>query len=112
MNQHDAEIRKAREMLAQMEHCFAYFKSFIEQQHQFLNSLSESGNDAAPAIRAVNDGEMPGMFDNKKLAAYLGVSIKTLKRYRDDGLIPFKQAYGKFWYSPDDVAVFFAKIEG
>ncbi len=111
MNQHDAEIRKAREMLTQMEHCFSYFKSFIEKQHQFLISLSESKSDVAPTVLSANESDMPGMFDNKKLAAYLRVSIKTLKRYRDEGLIPFKQAYGKFWYSPDDVAEFFAKID-
>jgi hypothetical protein len=97
-------------MLSQMEHCFAYFKSFIEKQHQFLNSHYESRSDAAHAPMTVNEDEMPGMFDNKKLSAYLGVSIKTLKKYRDEGLLNFKQAYGKFWYSPDDVADFFAQI--
>jgi hypothetical protein len=111
MNPHDTEIRKAREMLAQMEHCFSYFKSFIEKQHQFLNSLCESQTDATSTTTTTNETEMPGMFDNKKLATYLGVSTKTLKRYRDEGLIPFKQAYGKFWYSPNDVTEFFSKID-
>jgi hypothetical protein len=108
MNQHDAEIRKAREILAQMEHCFSYFKSFIERQHQLLISLAdESPKDAD--ITVVRDTEKSDIYDNQTLARYLKVTPKTLKRYRDEGLLSFTQVYGKIWYSQKDVDDFLSK---
>ena len=46
------------------------------------------------------------VYTNKDMMQLLGVSAKTLKRYRDDGLLGFSHPYDKYFYSHQDLENF------
>ena len=39
----------------------------------------------------------------------LGVNVKTLKKYRDNGFLGYSQIGDKFYYTPADIALFLTK---
>lgn len=45
-------------------------------------------------------------YTNKEIADVLGVSDKLIKKYRDEGVLPFSVYGDKYWYTPQDIAVF------
>ena len=46
------------------------------------------------------------VYTNKDMMQLLGVSAKTLKRYRDDGLLGFSHPRDKFFYTYQDLENF------
>lgn len=46
------------------------------------------------------------VYTNKDMMQLLGVSAKTLKRYRDDGLLGFSHPRDKFFYTHQDLENF------
>lgn len=46
------------------------------------------------------------VYTNKDMMQLLGISAKTLKRYRDDGLLGFSHPRDKFFYTHQDLENF------
>lgn len=42
-------------------------------------------------------------YDNADMMELFNVSIRTLQRWRDEGVIPFKKIRGKIFYIADEV---------
>lgn len=49
------------------------------------------------------------VYFNKELSSLLGVSDKTLRQYRNEGLISYSRVDDKFWYTQNDVDEFLQK---
>lgn len=47
----------------------------------------------------------PTIYTNKSIKDLLGIQDKLLKKYRDDGLLPYRQIGDKYWYTREDVEV-------
>lgn len=45
-------------------------------------------------------------WDNEQLSKYLGISLRTLQTYRDQGVIKYSQYGAKIWYKYKDVQAF------
>lgn len=108
MDSNDAEIKKAKEMIASIEHSISFLKSFIYKRHKIVNIEVPITSASAP-LPVIKTPEKPNMYSNKTLSAYLDISEKTLKKYRDSGLIGYSQVADKVWYSQKDVDTFLAK---
>ena len=46
------------------------------------------------------------LYTNKEMLELLDVDPKTLKSYRDEGLLPFTMHGSKYYYSQDDLRTF------
>jgi hypothetical protein len=47
------------------------------------------------------------LYTNDDLMTLMGCSEKTLRKYRDDGLLPFSSWEGrKIYYTPNDIILF------
>ena len=49
------------------------------------------------------------IYTNKDMLELLGVNVKTLKKYRDNGFLCYSQIGDKFYYTPADIALFLTK---
>lgn len=49
------------------------------------------------------------LYNNETLKELLGVQDKLIKKYRDDGLLPFHKVGDKFWYTQEDVDLFLSR---
>lgn len=49
------------------------------------------------------------VYSNKELSTLLGISDKTLRQYRNEGLISYSRVDDKFWYTQTDVDEFIQK---
>lgn len=56
-----------------------------------------------------NDTNSLKVYNNKELATLLGVSDKTLRQYRNEGLISYSRVDDKIWYTQEDVDEFLQK---
>lgn len=52
------------------------------------------------------------LFDNQDLCLFLKVTPRTLQRYRNKGLIPFKTICKRNYYKESDVNIFVEKYFG
>lgn len=55
------------------------------------------------ALAASNDKEV---YTDKDMMELLQIDRKTLKKYRDEGLLSFSHPFDKYYYSKDDVQNF------
>lgn len=46
------------------------------------------------------------VYNNDSLMALLGVSERTLRKYRDEGYLPYTKIGDKFFYSDEDIRKF------
>ena len=46
------------------------------------------------------------VYNNDSLMALLGVSERTLRKYRDEGYLPYMKIGDKFFYSDEDIRKF------
>ncbi len=49
------------------------------------------------------------VYSNKELSTLLSISEKTLRQYRNEGLISYSRVDDKFWYTQNDVDEFLQK---
>lgn len=49
------------------------------------------------------------VYTNAGIQELLGVKDKLVRKYRDDGLLPFHKVGDKFWYTQQDVEEFLAR---
>lgn len=50
----------------------------------------------------------PNVYTNKEIKEILGIQDKTLKKYRDNGLLAYRQVGDKYWYTQADIDQFLA----
>lgn len=55
---------------------------------------------------AIGQDNIKPVYTNKEMLQLLGVDPKTLKKYRDEGLISYSQPFGKYIYSYQDLMNF------
>jgi hypothetical protein len=83
---------------------------FIEWMEKLSKKLSEIGKDLKSLIHTnevFENGEKP--LDNQDLCLMLHISLRTLQRYRSEGLLPFFKRGQKIYYKTSDVRVFVYK---
>lgn len=50
-----------------------------------------------------NERRMAKWLDNQDVCVILGISLRTLQTYRDNGTLPYSQIGRKMFYKPDNV---------
>lgn len=60
-------------------------------------------------IATIKASSQKRLYTNKEIMVLLGIKDKLLKKYRDDGLLAYRQVGDKFWYTQDDVDKFLAR---
>ncbi len=81
---------------------------FIAVEVEIFNRLVENINiltNEVKSMRTLHKG-VALIYDNKKIKELLCVNDKLLKKYRDNGLLPFTQVGDKYWYTQQDVQTF------
>ncbi len=76
-------------------------KEYIAER---FNRLEEMLGKSKAAKREL-DGEE--IIDNQDLCRFLGVTKRTLQRYRNRNLIPFYKIDGKMYYKKSEILEFF-----
>jgi len=64
-----------------------------------LNSLNSINDD----LTVLSKKPLEKVYSNKDMLAILGVTDKTLAKYRNDGELPFRQFDDKYWYTQSDL---------
>lgn len=59
-------------------------------------------------IGSIKAAPQKQLYTNKEVMELLGIKDKLLKKYRDDGLLAYRQVGDKFWYTQTDVDQFLA----
>ena len=79
-----------------------------EKQEQIEQQLNQI---AADLYFLKNREQVNGkiVYTNKDMLDILNVNIKTLKKYRDTGYLGYSQIGDKFFYTSNDIALFFSK---
>ena len=108
MKPQDSEIQKFREVISQFEFGISYLKSFIEKYQQHLDSSPLNEESSCMPLTFI---EKQPVYSGKSLAELLGVHEKTVKRYRDEGLLGFSQVYDKVFYTPENLRDFLMKFQ-
>lgn len=49
------------------------------------------------------------VYTNKEVKEILGIQDKLLKKYRDNGLLAYRQVGDKYWYTQADIDQFLAR---
>lgn len=70
----------------------------LERLEQLCNKYS--GNNEYNSLK---------VYSNKDLSTLLSISEKTLRQYRNEGLISYSRVDDKFWYTQNDVDEFLQK---
>lgn len=110
MTKPDSEIRKAKDMAAEMESNLSYFKTFIANMERFVASVEPGQEMAVHSMQPVEimaPAHKPDMYSVKTLAAELGVSERTIRRYCNEGLIRYMHIRGKIRFALKDVEEFY-----
>jgi hypothetical protein len=72
------------------------FQQIMEKLDQILSVLKKLSNK--------NTGlESEEMMDNHDMCALLGITKRTLQRYRQKGIVPYYMMSGKPYYKPSEV---------
>lgn len=66
-----------------------------------IHKISELSNKVNLLTSIPN--QQPFIYTNKAIKELLGIQDKLLKKYRDDGLLPYHQIGDKYWYTREDV---------
>lgn len=85
------------------------FESNIRGLARLIKSLDAKIDKLLVADRSIMDERL---FDNQDLCLFLKVTPRTLQRYRNQGLIPFKTICKRNYYKESDVNIFVDKYFG
>ncbi|MDL2302795.1 helix-turn-helix domain-containing protein [Dysgonomonas sp. 520] len=85
------------------------FESNIRGLARLLKNLDAKIDKLLVADSSVMDERL---FDNQDLCLFLKVTPRTLQRYRNQGLIPFKTICKRNYYKESDVNIFVNKYFG
>lgn len=85
------------------------FESNIRGLARLIKNLDAKIDKLLVADSSVMDERL---FDNQDLCLFLKVTSRTLQRYRNQGLIPFKTICKRNYYKESDVNIFVDKYFG
>lgn len=83
-------------------------KSLVVVKMENLTLLLSEVKSLRAEIATIKAGSQKRLYTNKEIMVLLGIKDKLLKKYRDDGLLAYRQVGDKFWYTQDDVDKFLA----
>jgi len=85
------------------------FESNIRGLARLIKNLDAKIDKLLVADSSIMDERL---FDNQDLCLFLKVTPRTLQRYRNQGLIPFKTICKRNYYKESDVNIFVDKYFG
>ncbi|MFI5156993.1 MAG: helix-turn-helix domain-containing protein [Chitinophagales bacterium] len=62
-------------------------------------------------VEKENNMDIGQIMTNRQVAEMLGISLRTLQKYRDKGMIAFSQVVRKICYQHSDVEAFIQKLK-
>lgn len=74
-------------------------RSYEEEMKQLMNDIKVISD----KLSALSDNPKHRIFDNKELVKYLNVSLRTLQKWRDTGVIRHRKVDRKIFYTLSDV---------
>jgi len=74
------------------------YQKLIREIQAINSSIKEGGNSTGDFSRT--------LYSNEGLAKYLGVTTRTLQKYRDEGWLSFSKRGNRFFYRHKDVESF------
>lgn len=80
--------------------------SIEEQIRQMVQEQVKVEMEAYLANQSVTNYETKEIYTNRDVMEMLQIDTKTLKKYRDDGLLGFSHPYDKYFYTRDDLQKF------
>lgn len=73
---------------------------YIEEK---LGEILKSLQDIKEILEVVNPNENKEILDNQDVMQLLNISSRTLRNYRDQGIMPFSKIEGKIYYKMKDL---------
>lgn len=81
---------------------------FVMVKMESLTLLLNEVKSLRAEIATIKAAPTKRLYTNKEVMELLGIKDKLLKKYRDDGLLAYRQVGDKFWYTQADVDQFLA----
>ncbi len=82
--------------------------SFIMVKTESLQELCNEVINLRNELRTIKTTSTNQIYTNKEVKELLGVQDKLLKKYRDNGLLSYRQVGDKYWYTQADIDQFLA----
>lgn len=82
--------------------------SFIMVSTDNLKELFNEVKSLRCELSAIKVTPSNHIYTNKEIKNLLGVQDKLLKKYRDNGLLSYRQVGDKYWYTQADIDQFLA----
>ena len=82
--------------------------SFIMNKIDYLEKLINEVKSLRNRLRTIKTTSWNQIYTNKEVKQLLGVQDKLLKKYRDEGLLAYRQVGNKYWYTQADIDQFLA----
>ena len=79
---------------------------FIMVKMDSLTLLLNEVKSLREEIGSIKVAPQKQLYTNKEVMELLGIKDKLLKKYRDDGLLSYRQVGDKFWYTQKDIDQF------
>ena len=79
---------------------------FIMVKMDSLTLLLNEVKSLREEIGSIKSAPQKQLYTNKEVMELLGIRDKLLKKYRDDGLLSYRQVGDKFWYTQKDIDQF------
>lgn len=76
---------------------------FVMVKMESLTLLLDEVKNLRAEIATIKAVPQKQLYTNKEIMDLLGIKDKLLKKYRDDGLLAYRQVGDKFWYTQTDV---------
>ena len=80
--------------------------SFIMVKTESLEELYNEVKSLRNELRTIKTTSSNKIYTNKEVKELLGIQDKLLKKYRDEGLLAYRQVRDKYWYTQADVDQF------
>ncbi len=91
----------------QMKNLEMLIKTHLDRIYKMLTTIEEKIEFLMPRQKVIDDKPM---WDNATLCKILGVSKRSLQRYRSKGILPYHRNEGRIYYDVDEVKDVIDKI--
>ncbi len=82
--------------------------SFIIVKTENLAELFNEVKTLRSELKSISTTPVNQVYTNKEVKELLGIHDKLLKKYRDEGLLAYRQVGDKYWYTQADIDQFLA----
>ena len=79
---------------------------FVMVRMDSLTLLLNEVKSLREEIGSIKAAPQKQLYTNKEVMELLGIKDKLIKKYRDEGLLSFRQVGDKFWYTQKDIDQF------